>query len=505
LLSKLSAGAQKGCAADTAPKRISKLTFLVQIPDKAFHAIPGGYFRPPEVDEKKRRKREKQQRDKKERQKIKEKLENGSNEEQSHSDSESQSPDEEKKVDSKSRRKERSRRGRNSSYIDRGYESDRGPPDDNYFLPPPRVPVIETNLYPGFKPYNPADYAGPPTQEERDRTSRASRAQLYGSGSYREYPINSVAATEESNVGAENLPQPEDNIYHPPHFDLAISHMAAQQRNSVISPSVDPVFSNISTKAGSVSASPSLNPASSNSSTRPKERRQSTAQAKYTPINYTPEFYASSPQPPISDRAEHQPLPKVYKPPSPAEQPQPYTPFAAVQQPYVASGPFIPQPGAPVVYPADATTVAPSSLPVDPERFPNDRHFSPRPNSTGYYSPPRLSQRQHSRGSKDRDRDRDRADDRSRDRSRRSSRLREALKEHKEVGASAFGALTGGLLGNELGHGRTMGTLLGAAVGGIGANFAERMWEEERKLKHRKREDDKHYEERHYQDGYDSY
>ena len=27
-----------------------------KIPDKAFHAIPGGYFRPPEVDEKKKSK-----------------------------------------------------------------------------------------------------------------------------------------------------------------------------------------------------------------------------------------------------------------------------------------------------------------------------------------------------------------------------------------------------------------------------------------------------------------
>ena len=406
-------------------------------------------------------------------------------------------------VDSEPELREQPRRSEFSSYIDRGYESDRGPQSGNYFSPPSQEPVAMANLYPGLKPYNPADYGGPPTQEERDMASRASRIQFYGPATYSEHPINSVLDTKESNVGLENLPQSEDNAHQPPPIDPVFPHIPAEQRHLFTSPYVNPLSPNKFPKARKTSTFPYSDTASLDSGTRRRERRQSTAQAKYTPTNYKPEFYAPSPSP-ISDRLERQLPPKAHDPSSPNERPQSFVPAFDIAQPYMESGPFIHQPGDPVfnvpqpnstqqpVYSAYGTTFAPYATQTDPGYPPYDHRFSthyssPPPNSTGYYSPSNSPQPPRSCGSNDGDRDHDRTDNRSRNRSKRSSRLRKTLKEHKEIGPSALGALAGGLLGNELGHGRFMDTLLGAAVGGIGANFIETMREDERKFKQMKR------------------
>ena len=309
--------------------------------------------------------------------------------------------------------------------------------------------------------------------------------------------------------------QPANDIYQPLPFGSVFPPMRLQQKNSGTSPSVDPMFPNTSPKARKVSTSPSSDPASSNTGTELKERRQSTAQAKYTPINYTPEFYAPSPPPPISDRVERQLPPKPYKSPSPAEHLQPYATASPVEQPCMASSPFVSQPGGSSAVgprpnstqqhasPAYGTVIVPYPTSADLEYPPYGRHasprnFSPLSNNTGYYSLPRSPHSPHSHSSKDGDR----TDNRD---GSRSSRLRETLKERKDVGASVLGTLAGGLLGSELGHNRTMGTMLGAAVGGIGANFAESMRKEERKFKHRRRRHDELDKGQHYKDGYDSY
>jgi len=487
------------------------LTFL-QIPDKAFHAVPGGYFRPPELDQKKRHKREKRRQEKEELQRSKDKSEDGIEEEQNRSSSESQSSNEKEMFDSKPRRRERPRRSRNSSYIDRGYESDRGPQDGSSFLPPPQKPVTVANLYPGIKPYNPADYAGPPTQEERDRASRALPTQFYSPATYPEHLSNTVMATKESNVQPENLPPPTKDAYQSPPFGSIFPHTRTQQRNSSASPSVDPIFLHTYPNAKKVSTSPFSDPASPNTGTGSRGRMQSTAQAKYTPINYTPQFYAPSPPPPIPDGMERQPPPNEYKPPPPA---------SAVEQPRMASGPFTPQRGSPGIVvpwsdstqqpisPAYGTVIVPYPTSGDPQNSPygydaSPRNFSPLPNNARHNSPARSSQSPHSPSNKDGDADHDRTDNSSRDRSK-SSRLREALKEHKDVEVSALGSLAGGLIGSAFGHNRTMGVMLGAAVGGLGANFVEEMREEERKSKHKKRGDGENYKGQNYKNGYDSY
>lgn len=72
------------------------------------------------------------------------------------------------------------------------------------------------------------------------------------------------------------------------------------------------------------------------------------------------------------------------------------------------------------------------------------------------------------------------------------------MEQHKDVGASALGALAGGFIGNQFGHGKTS-TVIGAAIGGIGANIAEKKREERKKSSSR-------HSRKYYDDGgYDSY
>ena len=78
------------------------------------------------------------------------------------------------------------------------------------------------------------------------------------------------------------------------------------------------------------------------------------------------------------------------------------------------------------------------------------------------------------------------------------------MEKHKDIGASALGALAGGIIGSEMGHGSRLGTLVGAAIGGLGANVAEKKHEEGRKR--REGEKYKRREKEHYKAlGYDSY
>jgi hypothetical protein len=426
-----------------------------KIPDKAFHAVPGGYFRPegeenPLTGSKKTKKKKSKgkredrhrSRDDRDEENDKQRGDKSSkSQQQSSSESESEESDEEQKVDSAPPRR-RNRRYQRSSDLDRGYNSDQGgtpdgyhtnrgpPPGVDYFPPPPLQAVDEANLY---KPeaYNPHQYAEP--SGDRDD---------YYEGHPREH-------------------QP----YDPVNYQQPVSFFQRQQYSYTDLPQP----------------------------TMQDSGHRSSSADRYRPANYQPSPPPAQTfvPPPYIPHAQYQPQLQSYSPrPSQANALAPAVPPTQPQQLGYPNQMAIPP--MQLSPPPLNNYMAPVALARDISRSPSPhRHRS---------HDHRSSDRHHGTSSRDhrsRDRSRHRSKSHARSKSRRDS-VREKLEQNKDIGASALGALAGGLLGNEAGHGR-LSTLIGAALGGIGANIAEKKYEEKKKRHsgHRRAYGDDH--------GYDSY
>ena len=450
-----------------------------------------------------------------------------------------EAPDEEEKIEPqevKPRRRERPRRGRNSSYIDRGYESDRGPLDDNYFPPPPVQPIadpissplqssaapIQPTAYPAFKPYNPADFAGPPTQQERDLANRMENTSIQDYGAHEE----SHTPNGDERESDRRLPQ-EDHTY-PPAYDPVFPNMPARRNGSTTSPAVDPVFLPRPPKSQNAHVPPSISTTTSpetvprNSKRAPpstftpayeedelRERKPSVAEAKYTP-NYPAGSFVPSPklQPQTYARESYPPPDDRFQSPPPAQH-QSWATSSGTQPAYPVPMPIpvVPQSQQPMypVYPPYTAAPPGYSPPYEGDNESYDGHYSRdehghhhRVSRASEYSPSRSPPPRH--GSKSGRRSRE--DDRSTRDGRSSSRIKDMFKDRKDVGATALGAIAGGFIGHEVGHGRNVGTLIGAALGGFGANYAERRWEKEKEVRRHRQDEGADGKA---QDGYDSY
>jgi len=385
--------------------------------------------------------------------------------------------------ETKPRRKERPRRGRNSSYIDRGYESDRGPLDDNYFPPPPVQPIadpispppqpsaipIQPTTYPAFKPYNPSDYQGPPTQQERDLANRMENTSIRDYGAQEE-PYTPNGDDRESD---RRWPK-EGHTYYPPAYDPVFPNLPAKGNGSTTSPAVDPVFSPRLPETHNAPVPPSISTTASpetilSDSERAapwtfapayedelRERKPSVAEAKYTP-NYPAGSFVPSPkpQPQTYARESYPPPDDRFQSPPPAQQ-QPWATASGMQPPYPVPMPVpaVPQPQQPMypVYPPYSAAPPGYGPPYDDNTGPYDGHYSRdehghhhRASRSSEYSPSRSSPPRH--GSKSRRLSR--SDDRSARDSRSSSRLKGMLSSPKDVGATALGAIAGGLIGHK--------------------------------------------------------
>ncbi|KAE9967065.1 hypothetical protein BLS_006610 [Venturia inaequalis] len=188
-----------------------------KIPDKAFHAVPGGFFRPSDEEnplkKKKKKKREPEKNTDGARDSShsrdrtnppeKQRAEGGDRStrnrdrdrkkaQHSYEDSESESDtteDEEADIEQQPRR--RNRKYRPSSQLDRGYSSDgnamthdqyrplpgSAPPPANYFPPPPVAPVDEDLFQP--KKYSPTEYGASPGERDQYYTDHPKEQQPY--------------------------------------------------------------------------------------------------------------------------------------------------------------------------------------------------------------------------------------------------------------------------------------------------------------------------------------
>jgi hypothetical protein len=182
-----------------------------KIPDTAFHAVPGGFFRPEgeenplkKATKKKKGKDRDRRRDDgdRDRDRDRDRHRNDDEEDERHSrrerpsksrqqspESESSESDEGQKIDYAPPRR-RTKRYQRSSDLDRGYNSDQGgtpdgytanrgpPPGRDYFPPPPRQAVNDQNLY-DPEPYNPHQYAASPGDRDRYYAGHSQERQPY--------------------------------------------------------------------------------------------------------------------------------------------------------------------------------------------------------------------------------------------------------------------------------------------------------------------------------------
>jgi hypothetical protein len=178
-----------------------------KIPDKAFHALPGGYFRPPgeknplKLKKKKNKKKNKnedkqrQEGDDRSRGSQQPSRENSDDDEDSKNSGYSES-DEEKEIETRPKRREK--RYPRSSDLDRGYDSDQGmthdryeasarraPPPANYFPPPPTRAVDDEELHQP-EPYNPAEYGESTSRRDRYYTKHPEEQQPYNAAAYQQ-------------------------------------------------------------------------------------------------------------------------------------------------------------------------------------------------------------------------------------------------------------------------------------------------------------------------------
>jgi hypothetical protein len=196
-----------------------------KIPDKAFHAVPGGYFRPEGEENPLKKSSGKKKKGKdRDRGKDRERQRDGGdrdgdrdgdreddrNEEnerhsqrqrpskpqQESSESESSDSDEEQKIGHAPPRR-RTKRYQRSSDLDRGYNSDQGgtpdgyaasrgpPPGVDYFPPPPRQAVDAQNLHEP-QPYSPHDYAASPGNRDQYYAGHPLERQPYDPVNYQQ-------------------------------------------------------------------------------------------------------------------------------------------------------------------------------------------------------------------------------------------------------------------------------------------------------------------------------
>ncbi|QDS70576.1 hypothetical protein FKW77_010541 [Venturia effusa] len=498
-----------------------------KIPDKAFHAVPGGFFRPPNEENplKKRKKKKKdlekeadsardirsrdhnksveklrtEGKDRSPRDRERDRKKDQHNHENSTSESdttEDEAEDEEFDVERQPRR--RNRKYRPSSRLDRGYSSDRSaithdpyrpgprpaPPPTGYFPPPPVAPVDEDLFQP--KKYSPTEYGASPGERDHYYTDHPKEQQPY-----------------------------------PAVFQEPVRHYFPNHRNH---------GSRLKSALKSKTNQSQPSPTAENTSTKrslPADIDFARTQAP------SPTSTAYFPQQPIPQAQPQQQVPFRSRPISGAYIPhaeymasqnsRPYAagvPPAFVPAPTFANGPaprvFQPQPAG---YPVQSTYVPPT----DPDYKPtkdhvrergdkgdrdrdrerererdrdhrnrgdrdrrSSRHTNRRHSRSASRSPSYDGHRRHhsSRGPRDSEH-RQRSRSRDRDRKSKGHRTSRASSRKGSAKSSGLGALAGGLLGKELGAGK-LGSLVTAALGGASANDASK----ESRSKSRRREDD---------------
>lgn len=410
-----------------------------KIPDKAFHAVPGGYFRPKEEKKKLEKKAKMHDRgdrsesrssrdDRRERHRERRKSDDYS---ASGSGSDTEDNTRRRKPQRPSRR---NRRYTSSQNLERGYDSDgtamaRDQYQQSRGIPPPSQPGEGGQYFPP-----PPMHAYEDGPEYRQETIPPGVDPVFDGQSH--FPPQ----------GGPQYPKQTPNRFGSPRDDSAASNERYQ----------------------------SYSPRAQAQTWEPK---RNSFNPGYTPHAGYANNYATGYQQPSQQ----------YYPPQAGPNQAPYN------MPPPQSDPSMNGAYPTYVPPQDTWTASRS-----PSR---DRYHSRRRSRSrggrSSYDDDRSRSRSRSR-SRDQSRHRGRDSDRqskSRNRSRSmAAQAKETLKSNRDVASSALGIVAGGLIGNQVGRGNKFGTLAGAVLGGFGAN----LWE--KKHADKKEGQDKRHSSRHDQD-----
>jgi hypothetical protein len=437
-----------------------------RIPDKFWHSVPGGYFRPPDAKDakkpkkKSRNKSEQRESDRGRRRSTRERSASEYSDYSEHDDSDYER--EQRRKNRRRRAKSLGRRSMSRSSSHGGNQerardgTERGDP-----FPPPQSE---------YRPYDPRDYAPPSApppgasmanayHEPYDRRASSARPD-YG------YPpqVNSASRSRSVTVPLQRPPSLLSQSLRSTMTSRPTSTFSTRPPSSVALPPLNmpssPYLNTLRSGTPLTAAfSPSYEPPLAAMFNRPTSNplQPSSLASRYTPgVGYNP-----SPAP------MQTPLP----PPNPG-----YTPY--VPAAYVSESPAYTAPGNTYPSPPFYRQDSPSQPSVAQSPYPNghnqmaafippDRHSS---TSSSHH-------RRHGDGKRNRARS---VDHHARSHSRVTDKVRDRLESldvhDKNLAASVGGALAGGLAGRNLGHG-TLSTLIGAGIGALGGRELEKRHE----------------------------